>query len=160
MKKGFIKFLTAALVASNLFAQQNGLLLTTNSYKEVYEINKDGQKVTKYLPIGKIVPGDTVLYKNSIINNTNKTANNMVLQNPIPKHTEYVANSATCEVECEILYSVDGGKNYDKSSKLTVKDGDIKRVAKASEYTNVKWILKEPLKANSSTYVTFKTKIK
>ena len=161
MKKFTMIVLVGVLVIlTNMFAKQPKVTLVSKSYKEVHEITKNGKKEIKYIDIDKILPGDIVLYKNTINNLDNKPANNMVLQNPIPEHTQYIESSAKCENACEILYSVDGGKIYKDASKLMVNENNTPRLAKPSEYTNVKWILKTPLKPNSTTYVSFKTKLK
>ncbi len=161
MKKLKIVALVGVLaISTSVFAEQAKLTLTSKSYQEIYEMGKNGKKRLKYIGIDKVLPGDVVLYKNTIDNFDNKSANNMVLQNPIPKHTQYVPSSAKCESPCEVLYSVDGGKVYDSASKLMITDGDTQRLALPSEYTNVKWILKTPLKPSSSTYVSFRTKLK
>lgn len=143
----------------SLFAKQSALTLTTKSYKEIHEVNKKGEKQIKYVQAAKVLPGDIVMYKNTVNNQDNIPAKNMVLKNPIPEHTHYVADSAKCQGKCKIVYSVDGGKTYDIASKLMKKDGSKMRLAKASEYTNVKWILQEALKPQQKTYVSFKTQL-
>ncbi len=145
--------------SSLLFAKVKPITLTTKSYKEIVSIGKNGKKTIKLVEAKKVVPGDYVIYKNSIKNNTNKAVKDMVLNNAIPEHTEYVANSAKCSGDCEILFSVDGGKSFAKADKLMVKIGNKKRLASPKEYTNVRWVLTSALDANSVTDVSFKTKL-
>ncbi len=161
MKKGVLAtgIVVALIFASSALAKEPAVTLSTKSYKEVVKINANGEKKYVLEEAKKIVPGDYVVYKNSIINHTNKPVNNMVLNNAIPKHTEYVADSAKCEKDCEILFSVDGGKKFDKPEKLMVHAGNKKRVALPKEYTNVRWILTSALDANSITDVSFKTRL-
>ena len=83
----------------------------------------------------------------------------MVLNNPIPEHTQYIAKSAKCKDGCEILFSVDGGKKFAKPAKLMIKAGNVERLALAKEYTNVRWVLTSSLNAKSSTEVSFKTRL-
>jgi uncharacterized repeat protein (TIGR01451 family) len=134
--------------------------LTTKSYKEVVKVGKDGKRKVVLEDAKKIIPGDIVLYKNIIQNNSKSDAKDMVLNNSIPKFTEYVPDSASCEKGCEILFSVDGGKTYATPDKLKVKDVNGERLALPKEYTNVRWILTSTLTPNSKTYVSFKTKLK
>ncbi len=147
------------VISTSIFSKQSALTLTTKSYKEVYEINKKGEKEIKYIAAGNVLPGDVVMYKNSINNNSDKAAKNMVLNNPIPEHTRYIEGSASCKDKCKISYSIDGGQVYDIASKLMIKDGDSMRLARADEYTHVRWVLTEPLAQDSTTIVSFKTKL-
>ena len=142
-----------------LFAGQNGVSLKTKSFVQKVVVDKSGHRKVVLKEAKKVIPGDIVVYKNSIINHTNKKVKDMVLDNVIPKHTVYVDQSAKCQKDCEILFSVDGGKSYDKPQKLMVKEGNRVRKALPSDYTNVKWILTSSLEPNSVTDVSFKTKL-
>lgn len=151
--------IAALLLGSSVSAEESAVTLSTKSYKEVVKIDSSGAKKIFLEEAKKIVPGDTVVYKNSIINNSNKSVSDMVLNNAIPKYTEYVADSAKCEKDCDILFSVDGGKEFDKPENLMVNEGDKARLALPREYTNVRWILTSALDANSITDVSFKTRL-
>ena len=149
----------ALLFASSVEAKTSPVTLSTKSYKEVVTIDASGSKKIILEEAKKVLPGDYVVYKNAINNHTNKDVNDMVLNNVIPKHTEYVADSAKCEKDCDILFSVDGGKIFDRPEKLMVNVGDKKRLALPKEYTNVRWVLTSALDANSVTNVSFKTRL-
>lgn len=148
------------LGAISLQAKQEPVTLVSKSYKEVVKIEKDGSKKVTLIEAKKVIPGDYVVYQNSISNHTDKDVNNMVLNNAIPKHTEYVGDSAKCEGDCEILFSVDGGKVFKTAENLMISVGNQERLALPKEYTNVRWILTSPLKAKSVTTVSFKTRLK
>ncbi len=149
----------AGMGALGLQAKQSPVTLVSKSYKEVIKIDKNGEKKVILEDTKKVIPGDYVVYKNTISNHTDKDVNNMVLNNAIPKHTEYIADSAKCEGSCKILFSIDGGKVFDTPEHLVVKVGNEKRLALAKEYTNVRWVLTSPLKAKSTTSVRFKTRL-
>ena len=151
--------IAALLLATSVVAKESAVTLNTKSYKEVVKVDASGAKKIVLEEAKKVVPGDTVVYKNSITNHTNKNVNDMVLNNAIPAHTEYVADSAKCEKDCDIVFSVDGGKKFDKAENLMVISGDKKRLALPKEYTNVRWILTSALDANSVTDVSFKTRL-
>ncbi len=161
MKKGVLAtgIVVALILTSSLAAKEAAVTLSTKSYKEVVTIDSSGAKKTVLEEAKKVVPGDYVVYKNSIINKSNKSVHDMVLNNAIPKHTEYIADSAKCEKDCDILFSIDGGKAFDKPENLMVKVGDKARLALPKEYTNVRWILTSALEANSVTDVSFKTRL-
>ena len=151
--------MAALLLASSVSAKESAVTLSTKSYKEVLKVDASGTKKVVLEVAKKVVPGDTVVYKNSVINHTNKAVKDMVLNNAIPKHTEYIADSAKCEKECDILFSVDGGKKFEKAENLMIKSGDKERLALPKEYTNVRWVLTAALDANSVTNVSFKTRL-
>ena len=150
---------TALFFAPSLSAKKEAVTLSTKSYKEVIKIDSSGVKNIFLEEAKKVIPGDIVVYKNTITNSTNKSVNNMVLNNAIPKHTEYIADSAKCAKECDILFSVDGGKEFYRAENLMINTGDKARLALPREYTNVRWILTSALDANSMTDVSFKTKL-
>ncbi len=160
MNKLFLSISILVFVTNSAYAKKSLVTLVSKSYKEIVQINKDGKKNTKLVEASKVLPGDIVLYKNTINNDDIKEVKNMILNNPIPEHTEYISDSATCENSCDVLFSVDGGKIFDTPSNLIIKDGNMERMALPKEYTNVRWILKSSLKEKSSTYVSFKTKLK
>jgi len=159
MKKIVVAGMMALLLASSVSAKESAVTLSTKSYKEIVKVDASGAKKVILQEAKKIIPGDTVVYKNYVTNHTNKEVKNMVLNNAIPEHTEYVADSAKCEKECDILFSVDGGKEFKKAENLMVKSGSKERLALPKEYTNIRWILTSSLDANSVTDVTFKTKL-
>ncbi len=160
-----MKKLVCMAVASLLFVvsadakNSSPIKLTTKSYKEVVKIDSSGKKKVILVDAKKVIPGDVVLYKNIIKNNSTTDAKDMVLNNTIPLHTIYVLNSATCEGDCKILFSVDGGKHFARPKELKVKGNGVERVATANDYTNVRWILSK-LDTNRETSVSFKTKLK
>ena len=150
---------TALFIASNLQAKEKSVTLSSKSYKEVVTLNEAGEKKVVLQEAKKVVPGDFVVYKNSITNHTENSVKDMVLNNAIPKHTEYIGGSAKCEKKCEVLFSVDNGENFDKPENLMVNTGDEERLALPKEYTNVRWILTAALDAKSVTDVSFKTRL-
>ena len=154
------KIIGLIFVCFVILEAQQSLTLVSKSFKEVIEMDKDGNRVSKLVEVKKIVPQDIIVYKNFISNNGKKEAKNMVLNNPIPKHTEYIEDSASCQHLCKVVYSIDGGNVFDIASNLIIEDGDMSRVALASEYTNVRWILEERLSSGAMTEVDFRVKVK
>ena len=60
-----------------------------------------------------------------------------------------------------VSYSVDGGHTFAAAADLKVKGPDGKlRAAVAADYTDIRWQLKNPLKANSVAFVRFRTLVK
>ena len=159
MKKVVVAGLTALVLSSAIQAKEEAVSLSTKSYKEIVSLDASGAKKVVLEEAKKVVPGDFVVYKNAISNNSKKSVENMVLNNAIPEHTEYVGESAKCEKDCDILFSIDGGKKFAKADSLMVGSGNQQRLAMPKEYTNVRWILTSALDAKSITNVSFKTRL-
>lgn len=122
--------------------------------------NKDGKKETKRIIAKKVPPDGIVIYTTSFKNVGNKPAGNIVINNPIAEHTEYVADSAIGD-NTDITFSADAGKNFASPEKLTVTSADGKvRPALASDYTHIKWTYKGELAEGKTSEVSFKAKVK
>jgi len=134
--------------------------ITSIAQIEVEVIGKDGKKTLKRTPPDKAVPGTEVIYTNTFENTGKKPADNIVINNPIPNESEYVAGSAFGK-DCEILFSVDGGKKFGHAEELKIKEADGKeRTALSREYTNIRWNYKGQLGAGKSGEVGFRATIK
>ena len=60
------------------------------------------------MPAEKIVPGDEVIYTVSATNICDEPADNVVIDNPVPEHMDYLANSAIGP-GTEVTFSIDSG---------------------------------------------------
>lgn len=154
----------AALVlvacATPAFAKPK-LELSISQLKEVPERRTDDQSV-RLVPSKDAQPGDVVQYVVAYANRGDELARDAVIDDPIPKGTTYLANSAAGD-GAEITFSSDGGKTYAPPLKLTYEvrlpDGTVeKRVATPSDYTNVRWKLRAVPPGASGT-VSFKVKV-
>jgi len=71
----------------------------------------------------------------------------------------YIRGSAKSKLRSNITYSIDNGKSYHKPNRLYIKKRGKRVRAKASDYTNIRWIIKR-LKAKSITTVQYRAKLK
>lgn len=127
---------------------------------EIEVVGKDGKKTLKRAPVEKAVPGTEVIYTNTFENLTGKAVGNIVINNPVPNDTEYKGGSAFGE-NCEILFSVDGGKRFAAAENLKIKDADGKeRTVLPREYTSIRWAYKGQLAAGKSGEVGFRAVVK
>ncbi|UXD87054.1 hypothetical protein [Thalassolituus hydrocarboniclasticus] len=133
--------------------------LTTEAFKIVAVQQADGSVVEEWQTPEKVVPGDKVGYRISYNNNGKEAAEGVVINNPVPAETIYIANSAT-GANSTITYSVDGGQNFGKASELTVTAQGTTRAAKAEDYSHIRWMLTQPVEAGASGKVEFKVRIK
>jgi len=148
--------MTSALLLTMV---QANVSINSASYQEVTKITASGEKVKEWVRASKVVPGTVIRYVNSLENSGDKAATKLVVNNPVPENMEYVANSASCAGTCLISYSVDGGEHYGQAETLYVGVGQERHLAKASEYTNIRWVL-ESLEARSQSSVEYKARLK
>ncbi|MCD8522027.1 MAG: DUF11 domain-containing protein [Saccharospirillaceae bacterium] len=133
--------------------------LLTEAFKIVPVQQADGSVVEEWQTPEKVVPGDKVGYRISYNNTGKEAAEGVVINNPVPAETIYIANSAT-GANSTITYSVDGGQNFGKASELTVTAQGGNRAAKAEDYSHIRWQLTQPVEAGASGKVEFKVRIK
>jgi len=154
-----IVFKTVVLVISLIAMAEANVSISASSYQEKTKVSENGQKVKAWVKADKVVPGTVIRYVNALENSGNKLATKLVVDNPIPENMVYVDNSATCESECSLFYSVDGGNNYKKPEELFVGLGEERHLAQASEYTHIRWVV-DSLGASSKSMVEFKAQLK
>jgi len=133
--------------------------LKTDMY-EVIEVQKaDGKSKVEWVQADNIIPGDKVGYRISFTNTGEKPAENIVLNNPIPDNTIYVADSAR-GANSKIEYSVNSGSDFGQPNQLFIEKDGKKLPAKAKDYTNVRWTLTKPLASGASGSVQYVVQVK
>lgn len=153
-----MKKLTALLflVPSLSFAQVE---LTTKMF-EVIEVQKDnGKSRIEWVNADNIIPGDKVGYRISFKNNGTEPADNIVLNNPVPENTLYVADSAR-GANTEIEYSVNAGNDFGQPNELFIEKDGKKMPANAKDYTHVRWTLTKALASGESGSVQYVVQVK
>jgi uncharacterized repeat protein (TIGR01451 family) len=162
----FNLLLTTTLLAllgsfsSGAQAADGAIKVTSIAQIEVEVVGQDGKKTLKRTPPDKAIPGTEVIYTTTFENIIKKSVGNIVIDNPIPNDSEYKAGSAFGK-DCDILFSVDGGKTFGHAEELKIKDADGKeRTPLAKEYTNLRWTYKGQLAAGKSGEVGFRATIK
>jgi len=125
---------------------------------ELFDAN--GEKTLVRSPAKLVNPGEIAIYTNSFTNNGTQPAENLVINNPIAKNTEYLEGSAT-EDGYTLTFSVDGGKAFAKAADLTVTDNSGKQhPATAKDYTNIRWTRIKPLSPGETGNVEFRILVK
>ena len=104
----------------SLFAQRPGshIILEKAVSQEVRSVDVLGITEKKLIPVKKVQRGATLIYINRVINRSRVSEKGLVVLNPIPLKTIYLKGSATCERECQVLFSIDGGKHFSKEENL------------------------------------------
>ena len=146
--------------SSGAHAADGAIKLTSIAQVEVEVIDQKGKKTLKRAPVDKAVPGTEVIYTTTFENIGNKSASDIVINNPLPNDSEYKAGSAFGK-DSEILFSADGGKKFGHAEELKIRGADGKeRIALPKEYTHIRWTYKGQLAAGKSGEVGFRTVVK
>ena len=141
-------------------AQNTGSIeLKMIAQKEVVVENEKGEKEVKREAATNVIPGDHVIYTVEYKNVGDEDADAVVINNPIPENMHYVSGTAG-GANAEILFSIDGGKSYDKPENLKVvnEDGN-ERTATAKDYTNIRWTLSTSVKPGDVGTVHYRAEL-
>jgi uncharacterized repeat protein (TIGR01451 family) len=150
---------SSAIASGALAAEKAGCVeLKSEAQSAQSYTNEQGQKATRLVPAGKIVPGDEVTWTITARNVCDKSADNIVVANPVPEHMTYVANSATGP-GTDITFSIDG-REFKKAEELTVHDASgSTRVAHPDEYRFVRWTFKAAFDKGAVAFVRYRATV-
>jgi uncharacterized repeat protein (TIGR01451 family) len=153
--------LLTLLLAAAAGAQVPDSPLAIRSIAEVESLSHTaGRETVKLVAADRVVPGDRVIYTLEVRNTGPTALDTPIVTHPVPEHMRYVADSAVGP-GAEVTYSVDGGRSFERAENLKVPgaDGRLRR-AVAADYTDIRWQLKNTLKANSVAFVRFRALVK
>lgn len=153
--------LLLASTAASAYAQEPGqVVLSTVIQKEIEVVGENGETETKLVEAANAIPGDELIFTIDYVNNGTEPAVNVVLVNPVPEHTAYVADSAGGEGTA-ITFSVDGGETYGSPDSLVITGDDGEpRAAGPGDYTHIRWVRSGPLAPGGSGSVFFRARLK
>lgn len=161
---GIIRRFTVALVLFFAMAHASGqatsssLEISTLTEVEI-RATKGGRFVVKLQRANRVVPGDPVLCTVRIYNRGSAPVLAPSIVEAVPDHMTYVAGSASGP-GATITFSVDG-QVFGPPEKLRSRGSDGKmRIAKAAEYTHIRWQLKNDLKPESVAFARFRAVVK
>jgi uncharacterized repeat protein (TIGR01451 family) len=148
------------LAAGPALAQSNPILLKNVAETEVEVRNSQGVVEKKRVPVDKAIPGTEVIYTTTFTNNGAKPAGNIVITNPVPANTTYVAGSAFGD-NTDVTFSIDSGKTYLPADKLRVRTADGReRAAVPANYTHIRWTYRGELAPARTGTASFRAVIK
>jgi uncharacterized repeat protein (TIGR01451 family) len=143
-------------------AKQAESPLQSTMAASVISLDKNGKEVAK--PAQEVEPGQTVEYTLTYKNISDQSLKGIAVTGPIPAATAYVADTAAAGVAADFKVSIDGGKTFESEPvKRVVTDEQGKQVTKIippSEYTQVRWVLKNPLEAGEAQTFTYRSLVK
>ncbi len=122
-------------------------------------VNEQGERVKRLVPATKVVPGSEVIWTVTASNVCDKPAERVAINNPVPQHMSYVADTAMGP-GTEIAFSLDG-KQYAAPDALTVREPDGKqRAARPDEISHIRWVFKNPLQPGAVAFARFRATVK
>lgn len=142
------------------FAQERGCIdLKTSAEIEQEYVDAKGQKATRLVAAGKVLPGDEVIWTVTARNVCKQRADRIVIANPVPEHMIYVPSSAM-GIGTEITYSLDGS-GFQPATALTVREPDgTTRTARADEYRAIRWTYSAPFEPGATAFVRYRATVK
>ena len=151
-----ISMLLPAGPAAYAMQEAGPVQLTSHAEVEVIETDTTGKQRIKRAPAAEVVPGKEVIYTLAFENVGTEPGNDIIIQNPIPEHTVYMTDTASGK-DTRISFSIDDGQHFSPANLLTVTEADgSTRVAKASEYTTIRWQYTKPLQPGNTSSVKFR----
>lgn len=156
-----IALIASLLALANLAhaADKGCIELKTVAESEQEYTTETGQKAKRLVPATKVVPGDEVIWTITAKNVCDKSADNIVIANPVPEQMSYVANSAI-GVGSDITYSLDG-KEFAAPAAIVVHDANgIRRTASPDEYRAVRWTYKGAFAPGATSFVRYRATVK
>jgi uncharacterized repeat protein (TIGR01451 family) len=146
---------SSLLLTHAAHAEEKGCIeLKTTAETEQEYVNEQGQKATRLAPLGKVVPGDQVIWTITAKNVCNKPADHIVIDNAVPEHMTLVPDSAV-GAGTAITYSVDG-KQFGPAGTLSAKDANGTHTAKQEEFRHVRWTYQAPFAPSSTAFVRYR----
>lgn len=145
----------ACSIGSQALAQDQGcIVLKSVAEQEKEVVNAKGEKTRQLVAASKIVPGMEVVWTVTANNTCKVPSENVTINNPVPEHMNYVADSAF-GAGSDITYSLDG-KTFGPPAQLSVTENGAKRQARADEYRHIRWVFRSPLQPGASAVARFR----
>ncbi len=148
----------AFFAAGNAIAEQGAVRISNKAMKQVITVDDNGKREISFVEPKTVIPGDIILYTIEVENTSDKSASNIVIDNPLPNNSYYRDGTAAGD-NTEIQFSVDG-RSYATADKLTVDVDGVTRTAGAKDYKSIRWIYTRDLQPGEKKSVSFKTEIK
>jgi uncharacterized repeat protein (TIGR01451 family) len=138
---------------------QGCISLKTVAETEQEVVDEKGERVKRLMPAAKVTPGTEVVWTVVASNVCAAPVGNVFIDNPVPEHMRYVADSAL-GVGAAIVYSLDG-RRYGAPETLRVRDADgSERLARPDEYTHIRWSFRNAIAPGQLATARFRAVLK
>jgi uncharacterized repeat protein (TIGR01451 family) len=114
-----------------------------------------GREVYRFAPARLLEQGQVVYYTLRITNQSTVPLRNVAVVQPVPVNTTYLADSASGP-GAAVSFSVDGGKTFGPAGSLMIEVEGSTRRAQASQYTHIRWQLRNPLAPGATALARFR----
>lgn len=145
------------IAAVNAESAPSPLQSTMQAY--VISQGQDGKEVAQLAE--EVEPGQIVEYRLDYKNVGKSALKGIAVTGPVPDATHYLGDTAKTRADTDFQVSIDGGKTFEgEPVKRMVENGQGKKVEKIippSEYTHVRWILKQPLNAGEAESFSYRS---
>ena len=132
-------------------------LKTVGEVEQTY-VDAAGKPATRLVPAAKVVPGDEVIWTITASNICAAPAADVAISNPIPEHMSYVGDTAFGP-GATIEFSLDGRSFAAPATLLITAADGSRRVARADEYSHVRWVLGHPMGPSETLIVRYRAKV-
>lgn len=142
-----------AVIAATLSvpAFAGGISLETKVLKAEAVRLPGGATVEKLVPASRAVPGDPMVYVLAYRNDTAQPATDVVFDSPVPATMVYRGAGAGAEPQLSI-----DGRTFARLADLVVTGpGGVRRPARLSDVTHVRWHIATPIAAGAAGEVSF-----
>lgn len=114
-----------------------------------------GREVYRFAPARLLEQGQVVYYTLRITNQSTVPLRNVAVVQPVPANTTYLADSAAGP-GAAVSFSVDGGKTFGPADSLMIAVEGSTQLAQASQYTHIRWQLRNPLAPGAIALARFR----
>jgi len=114
-----------------------------------------GREVFRFVPARLLEQGQVVYYTLRITNQSTVPLRNVAVVQPVPANTTYLADSASGP-GAVVTFSVDGGKTFGPADSLLIESEGARQLAHTSQYTHIRWQLRNPLAPGATALARFR----
>lgn len=159
---GFLLLSSAVVFASN----SSAFSFVGSRPQVIVNLGGTVDRDNENLPIEKVEsvkPGEILHWTITSENQGDGEAKEYKAVGKIPAGTTFVADSAKAQGATEVVYSIDGGKNFAKQPMIEEKqaDGSVKMIpAPVSKYTNVRFDWNQSLVSKEKLTASYDVRVK
>jgi uncharacterized repeat protein (TIGR01451 family) len=113
-----------------------------------------GREVYRFVPARMLEQGQVVYYTLRITNQTTVPLRNVAVVQPVPANTTYLADSASGP-GADVSFSVDG-RTFSAADSLMIDTEGTKQLAQPTQYTHIRWQLRNPLAPGATALARFR----
>jgi len=152
--------LTLFVFATSAFAQDKGCVaLKTDAQMEQDYLDAQGKSAKRLVAPGKVIPGNEIIWTITATNTCAKPADKVVIENAVPEHMTYVADSAMGP-GTTITYSLNG-RDFMKQADLVVNEAYGKtRPARVDEIKSIRWVVGAAIAPSSMAFARYRARVK